>query len=103
MISADLTGKTARRPPSLTRTGERDGCSASVPGRCRRLPITEGEDASKLAATIARLTQLRDADQLAAAHVRLAAEGMGASERTVWRRVAAGTRAPNPAGPPSTY
>jgi putative transposase len=33
----------------------------------------EGEDASKRAATVARLTQLRDAQQMAAAHVRLAA------------------------------
>lgn len=59
----------------------------------------EGEDASKRAAAVARLMQLRQAGQLSAAHVRLAAEGIGVTERTVWRWLAAGIREPAPRGP----
>ncbi|GAB2469503.1 Mu transposase C-terminal domain-containing protein [Streptomyces incanus] len=58
----------------------------------------QGEDASRRAATVARLAQLRDAEQLSAAHVRLAAEGLGVTERTVWRWLSAGTT-PEPRGP----
>ncbi|MFE9827013.1 Mu transposase C-terminal domain-containing protein [Streptomyces sp. NPDC005791] len=59
----------------------------------------EGADESKRAAAVARLTQLRDAEQLSAAHVRLAAEGLGVSERTVWRWLSADTRVPEHRGP----
>ncbi|MET9694940.1 Mu transposase C-terminal domain-containing protein [Streptomyces sp. NPDC006514] len=59
----------------------------------------EGAEESKRAAAVARLTQLRDAEQLSAAHVRLAAEGLGVSERTVWRWLSAPARVPEHRGP----
>ncbi|WP_282696139.1 hypothetical protein [Streptomyces sp. CC208A] len=59
----------------------------------------EGAEGSKRAAAVARLIQLRDAEQLSAAHVRLAAEGLGVSERTVWRWLAAPTHVPEHRGP----
>ncbi|WP_378290813.1 hypothetical protein [Actinomadura rugatobispora] len=40
--------------------------------------------------TTARLRQLRQAGDLSSAHVRLAAAGLGVSERTVWRWLGAG-------------
>lgn len=59
----------------------------------------EGAGESKRAAAVARLNQPRDAEQLSAAHVRLAAEGLGVSERTVWRWLAAPARVPEHRGP----
>jgi hypothetical protein len=41
-------------------------------------------DPQRRAAAVARLWQLREADQLTSAHVRLAASGLGVAERSVW-------------------
>lgn len=42
-------------------------------------------DRERRAATVARLTTLREAGQLTTDHVRLAAEGLAVTERTIWR------------------
>jgi putative transposase len=49
-------------------------------------------DPERRRAAVGRLGQLRDSGELTAAHVRLAASGLGVRERTVWRwlRLAAG-------------
>ena len=49
-------------------------------------------DPERRRAAVERLGQLREAGELTAAHVRLAASGLGVRERTVWRwlRLAAG-------------
>ena len=56
-------------------------------------------DPERRRAAVERLGQLREAGELTAAHVRLAASGLGVRERTVWRwlRLAAG-RPGGPAG-----
>ncbi|MFI6985923.1 hypothetical protein ACIBSV_46195 [Embleya sp. NPDC050154] len=44
-----------------------------------------GTNAERRESTVARLELLREAGELSAAHVRLAARGCEVSERTVWR------------------
>ena len=42
-------------------------------------------DPERRRAAVERLGQLREAGELTAAHVRLAASGLGVRDRTVWR------------------
>jgi putative transposase len=57
-------------------------------------------DPQRWQATVERLRNLRSDGMLTTAHVRLAAEGLGVSVRTVWRRVNADSRnAPGQRGP----
>lgn len=56
-------------------------------------------DREQRQATVARLTQLRADDELTAEHVRLAASGLGVTERTVWRWLEPQTGAPARPGP----
>ncbi|MFI6603135.1 hypothetical protein ACIBHX_43420 [Nonomuraea sp. NPDC050536] len=42
-------------------------------------------DRERRAATLARLTALREAGHLSTEHVRLAARGLDVTERTIWR------------------
>src|SRR6266545_1744871 len=55
-------------------------------------------DPERRAAAAGRLGELRDAGQLTAGHVRLAAAGLGVSERTVWRWLGIGEEG-KPTGP----
>ncbi|MEU4332544.1 transposase family protein [Nonomuraea dietziae] len=56
-------------------------------------------DRERRAAAVARLTALRDAGQLTSEHVRLVAQGLGVSERTVWRALEEGHAELRPPGP----
>jgi hypothetical protein len=58
---------------------------AASPGIFWRIAMPPQVDPEQRAATVARLRQLREGDQLTSQHVRLAAAGLGVSERTVWR------------------
>ncbi|MEU1785024.1 hypothetical protein ABZ553_03825 [Streptomyces sparsogenes] len=51
--------------------------------------------AEKRRAAVERLSRLREDEALTAAHARTVADGLGVSERTVWRRLAP----PKPAAP----
>ncbi|GAT69820.1 transposase [Planomonospora sphaerica] len=47
-------------------------------------------DPEQRTAAVTRLRQLRTAGQSTSRHVRLAADGLGVAERTVWRRLGSG-------------
>ena len=66
------------------------GLTAAGPGPCGQ-PV-------RRACAAGRLQALAPAGSLSAAHVRLAASGLGVSERTVWRWLAGGQPGPPGAG-----
>jgi putative transposase len=60
--------------------------------------VSESDREARQAA-VQRLLQLRAAGDLTAEHVRLAATGLGLSERSMWRLLGTGDGAARPRGP----